>query len=113
MRDVVSVSPEMIRDQITGYLLELRKAPDAHYKAELKKEQAALDYQKSYDVAFLTATGNIEERKAVARQHAAEAQWLLSTAEAEFNRIRLKTRQLEQSVMASQSLLRSIQTEGA
>ena len=109
----MTVSPEAIREQITTFLLQLAKAPDAHYQAELKKEQAALDYQKTYDVAFLSATGNIEERKAVARQHAAEAQWLLSTADAEFNRIRLKTRQLEQSVMASQSLLRSIQAEGA
>lgn len=109
----MTTTPENVRDQITTFLTQLAKAPDAHYQAELKKEQAALDYQKSYDVAFLTATGNIEERKAVARQHAAEAQWTLSTAEAEFNRIRLKTRQLEQSVMASQSLLRSIQADGA
>jgi hypothetical protein len=109
----VTISPETIRDQITAFLHQLAKAPEAHYQAELKKEQAALDYQKRYDVAFLTALGNIEERKAVARQEAAEEQWSLSTAEAEFNRIRLKTRQLEQSVMASQSLLRSIQSEGA
>lgn len=109
----MSVSPEMIRDQITGYLLELRKAPDAHYQAELKKEQAQLDFQKAFDVAFLMCEGNIEERKATARQTAADAQQALALAEAEFNRIKLKTRQLEQSVMASQSLLRSIQAEGA
>lgn len=109
----MNISPEIIRDQITEYLFQLRKAPDAHYQAELKKEQAQLEYQKQYDVAFLTCEGNIEERKATARQKAAEAQHTLAMAEAEFNRIKLKTRQLEQSVMASQSLLRSIQAEGA
>ena len=103
----------MIRDQITGFLLELRKAPNAHYEAELKKEQAQLHFQKTFDIAFLTCQGNIEERKATARQTAAEAQHALALAEAEFNRIKLKTRQIEQSVMASQSLLRSIQAEGA
>jgi hypothetical protein len=107
------MNPELIRDQITDYLRQLRKAPDAHYQAELKKEQAQLDFQKAFDVAFLLCEGNIEERKATARQSAAEAQQALALAEAEFNRIKLKTRQLEQSVMASQSLLRSIQAEGA
>jgi hypothetical protein len=107
------MNPETIREQITGYLHQLRKAPEAHYNAELKKEQAQLDFQKAFDVAFLLCDGNIEERKATARQSAAEAQQELALAEAEFNRIKLKTRQLEQSVMASQSLLRSIQAEGA
>jgi hypothetical protein len=107
------MNPELIRDQITDYLRQLRKAPDAHYNAELKKEQAQLDFQKAFDVAFLLCEGNIEERKATARQSAAEAQQSLALAEAEFNRIKLKTRQLEQSVMASQSLLKSIQAEGA
>ncbi len=107
------LTPEEIRSQIVAAMLELRKAPDAHYKAELKCEQARLDFQRAYDGAFLTAEGNIEERKALARQVADELQWELSLADAEFNRIKLKTRQLEQSVMASQSLLRSIQTEGA
>lgn len=107
------MNPELIREQITDYLRQLRKAPEAHYNAELKKEQAQLDYQKAFDVAFLMCEGNIEERKATARQKAAEAQQALALAEAEFNRIKLKTRQLEQSVMASQSLLRSIQAEGA
>jgi len=107
------MNPETIREQITGFLHQLRKAPDAHYQAELKKEQAQLDFEKVYDIAFLTCEGNIEERKATARQSAADAKQTLALAEAEFNRIKLKTRQLEQSVMASQSLLRSIQAEGA
>ena len=109
----VSVTPEEVRNQITEFLLQLRKAPAAHYKAELKREGAQLAFQRAYDGAFLTAEGNIEERKALARSAAYALQWELSLAEAEFNWIKLKTRQLEQSVMASQSLLRSIQAEGA
>lgn len=107
------VAPDQIREQISLAMLELRKAPTAHYEAELKKETAQLAFQKMYDLAFLKAEGNIEERKSVARQAASDAQMELAIAEAEFNRIKLKTRQLEQSVMASQSLLRSIQAEGA
>lgn len=109
----MSVTPEEIRNQIVEFLFLLKKAPSAHYEAELRREQAQLSFQRSYDGAFLTAEGNIEERKALARQAADSLQWELSLAEAEFNRIKLKTRQLEQSVMASQSLLRSIQAEGA
>lgn len=107
------VAPDVIREQIVTAMMELRKAADAHYKAELKKEEAQLAYQFEYDNAFISAEGNIEERKCIARQKASEAQWLLACAEAEFNRVRLKTRQLEQSVVASQSLLKSIQLEGA
>ena len=107
------VAPDVIREQILDAMTELRKAPNAHYAAELKKEEAQLAYQKAYDLAFLQAVGNVEERKSVARQAASDAQLVLAVAEAEFNRIKLKTRQLEQSVMASQSLLRSIQQEGA
>lgn len=110
---MVSVTPEEVRNQITEFLLQLRKAPGAHYEAELKRENAQLAFQRAFDGAFLGAEGNIEERKALARSAADSLQWELSLAEAEFNRIKLKTRQLEQSVMASQSLLRSIQAEGA
>lgn len=107
------ITPEEIRDQIVYAVMELSKAPKAHYEAELKREQAQLDFQAAYDLVFLTSEGNIEERKAMARESTKEQSWELSVAEAEFNRIKLKTRQLEQSVMASQSLLRSIQADGA
>lgn len=107
------ITPDEVRGQIVFAVSELGKAPKAHFEAEVKREQAQLDFQRAYDQVFLMSEGNVEERKALAREATSELAWLLSLAEAEFNRIKLKTRQLEQSVMASQSLLRSIQADGA
>jgi CO/xanthine dehydrogenase FAD-binding subunit len=107
------ITPDEVREQIVRVQILLDKAPKAHFEQELKRERAQLDYQAAYDIAFLTAEGTIEEKKALARQSAAELAWELSVAEAEFNRIKLKTRQLESSNIASQALLKSIQREGA
>jgi hypothetical protein len=107
------MNPELIRDQIMSYQLELLKVPKAQYDAELIREQARLDYQKKLDIAFLLTEGNIEERKATARQKAEELEDALVKAKAEFNRITTKHDILKISLGACQSLLKSIQAEGA
>lgn len=107
------MTPEAIRVEIQSLVAELAKAPDWVSRYELESERASLDYERAYDLAFLEADGNVEERKAYARQAAAELRDAAAVAHAAFTRVKTKTRQLEQSIVACQALLKSIQLEGA
>jgi hypothetical protein len=105
------VTPEQVRASITAYLVEQSKGPQAHYEAELKAERAEDVYQSAFDKAYLTAEGSIEDRKAIARLATLELRDLMGVARAEFGRIKLKIRQLDSSLMATQSLLKSMMAE--
>lgn len=105
------MTPDQVRAQITAFLLEQSKGPQAHYEAELKADRAEDAYQLAFDKAYLTAEGSIEDRKAVARLATLELRDIYGVAKAEFGRIKLKIRQLDSSLMASQSLLKSMMQE--
>lgn len=105
------MSPDELRETIYRLLREQAKGPDAHYEAELKAERAEDAYQAALDAAFLTAEGNIEERKAIARQRTMSERDAAGIARAEHNRIKLKMRQLDSSLIAYQALLKSTMAE--
>lgn len=107
------ITPEEIRGQITLYLAELSKAPQAYADAERKYEQADDAYQGRLDILFLESEGNIEERKAIARINTRDLKAEMSEAKIEFDRVKHKIKQLESSLMATQSLLKSVMAEGA
>lgn len=105
------MTPEQVRAQITAYLAEQSKGPQAHYEAELKAERAEDVYQAAFDKHYLTAEGSIEDRKAIARLATLDLRDAMGVARAEFGRIKLKIRQLDASLMATQSLLKSMMAE--
>lgn len=107
------MTPDDVRRQIIDILNDLRKAPDAVGAAMLASEQAILLAERDEASAFLNAEGNIEERKAQAKLKAAEAKDAAAIAVAAAKRVNTKTQVLRDSVVASQALLKSIQTEGA
>ncbi len=107
------MTPDEIRTIILGLTREQARGPDAHYEAELAAETAEGDYEAAYDQAFLNAEGNIEERKAQARLVTQELRDAASIARAAHGRVKLKVRQLDSSLMAHLSLLKSIMAEGA
>lgn len=107
------MTPDELRAEIMGVIRELRKAPATVRDLEVAAEQAELDYEKAIDKAFLIAEGNVEERKAQARARAEDLADLKLIARAEYNRAKLKVKQLEGEQMGLQSVLKSIQLEGA
>jgi hypothetical protein len=107
------MTPDEIRTIILGLTREQARGPDAHYDAELAAENAEGDYEAAYDQAFLNAEGNIEERKAQARLVTQELRDAASIARAAHGRVTLKVRQLDSSLMAHLSLLKSVMAEGA
>jgi hypothetical protein len=107
------MTPEEIRLTILGFNREQARGPDAHYDAELAAERAEDEYDYKYDLAFLAADGNIEERKAQARLVTREAREAAFVARAAHNRVKLKIKQLDSSVMAHMAVLKSVMAEGA
>ena len=107
------MTPDEIRTIILGLTREQARGPDAHYDAELAAETAEGNYEAAYDQAFLNAEGNIEERKAQARLVTQELRDAASIARAAHGRVKLKVKQLDSSLMAHLSLLKSVMAEGA
>lgn len=105
------MNPDQLREQIQSALVEQARGPQAHFDAELKAEKAEDKYQLAFDKAYLTAEGSIEDRKAVARIATADLRAEMEIARAEFGRVKLKIRQLDASIMAMQSLLKSVLAE--
>ena len=107
------MTPDEIRTIILGLTREQSRGPDAHYDAELIAERAEDEYDSRYDRAFLDASGNVEERKAQARLVTRESREEAFVARAAHNRVKLKMRQLDSSVMAHMAVLKSIMLDGA
>jgi hypothetical protein len=107
------MSPDEIRELMFQIRHELRRAPDAVRDAELDAERADLEADRVFDSALLQAVGNVEERKAQARLAASDARAAAVIARAVFNRAKTKLRALETEMMMLQSVLKSVQLEGA
>lgn len=107
------MTPEEIRFQLAQVGREQSKAHDAIEKLEVAAERAELLAQSTIDKAFLTAEGNIEERKAVARERALADVDAAVIARAAFNRAKMKAKFLESETMRLMAVLKSVQIEGA
>lgn len=107
------MNPDEIREQIVRLLAELAKAPEALHEYELDADLKDEDAERAQDLAFMAATGNVEERKAQARLASFDERQAALIAKAALTRVKTKTRQLEQSIVANQALLKSIQRDGA
>lgn len=107
------MTPEDVRFQLAQVGREQSKAHDAIEKLEVAAERAELAAQSVIDKAFLTAEGNIEERKAVARERAVQVSDDAVIARAAFNRAKMKAKFLESETMRLMATLKSIQAEGA
>ena len=107
------MTPDEMRTEILSLVSEQAKGPDAHYEAEIAAERAEDAYQAALDKEFLTAEGNVEERKAVARLATADLRDKAIIARAVHGRVKLKIRALDSSIMASQGVLKSMMRDGA
>jgi hypothetical protein len=109
----VTRTPEDVLVEIRGIRVELSKAPNALYEAELKAERAEDAAQLALDKALLLAEGSIPEKQAQARVQSQEIRDESFIARAELNRVKTKTRGLESALMSLQSELKWMREEGA
>lgn len=107
------MTPEEVRYQLAQVGREQSKAHDAIEKLELAAERAELEAQSDLDRAYLTAQGNIEDRKAFAREQSLESRDAAVIARASYNRAKMKAKFLESETMRLMAVLKSIQLEGA
>lgn len=107
------ITPDSIRQELFIVGKELAKAASAIYDLEVKAEQAELFAQSVADKVFLATQGNIEERKAMAREQAIDANALAVIDRAAYNRARTKAKHLELEQMRLMASLKSVQAEGA
>lgn len=114
------MTPDEVRQLILAMVAKQVSGPDAHYKSEVAAEQAESDAEKAFDIAFINAEyddndrkATVEERKARARLETEDARIAAFIARAEHNRVRLKIRQIDNSLVAYQAVLKSILADGA
>jgi hypothetical protein len=107
------ITPDSIRNELFIVGKELSKAANAIYDLELLAEQADLVAQSASDKVFLQTTGNIEERKAMARERSLDEHHAAVVARASYNRARTKAKHLELEQMRLMASLKSVQNEGA
>ena len=108
------MTPDEVRTIILGLTREQARGPEAHEAAEIAAEDAEADYSMAFDKAFLNADGsNIEDRKAQARMKTDELREAAYVARAAHNRVKLKIKQLDSSLMAHMAVLKSVMAEGA
>lgn len=107
------MTPDEIRQEIVGVIRDAARAPDAIRDLEIQAETDALASDTETARALLSAIGNVEERKAQALLAVQDfkAQEIISRAA--LNRAKLRAKQLESHQMGLQSVLKSIQAEGA
>lgn len=107
------MTPEEIRTELLKVRADLMRGPDAVRDLEIQAEMADLEAERAFDIALLSAEGSVEEKKAQARLAAADIRKDAVIPRAAYNRAKSKIRALETEQMALQSVLKSIQAEGA
>lgn len=91
--------------------LEMAKGVSATYDAEVRFIDADNEAQKAYALAFMDCKGTVEDRKQLSRLKAADALLRAELAKAEWDRCKLKMKQLELSQMSVQTKARLLETE--
>ncbi len=88
-------------DEIAELVQENFRGIDAIAEAERKLSQAEYDLDLVEQKAFLGAQGTVSDRQAYAKVKSAEARLERDLRRAEYNRIKMKLKALENALMAS------------
>jgi len=75
--------------------MEAAKGVQALFDAECKLAEAENAYERALQLSFMNAQGTVADRTAVSRLQAADNRLVADLAKAEYNRIKLKMKQLE------------------
>jgi hypothetical protein len=89
----------------------MEKGVKATYDAQVRYADADSEAQRTYALAYLEVQGTVEDRKQIARLKASDALLRAELAKAEWDRCRLKMKQLESQQMSTQTASRLIEVE--
>ncbi len=104
-------TPAQIIQELQRIQSDAAKGVQALFDAEVKLAHAEDAYEREVNLAFLNSQGIATERTAVSKLKAADKRLEADLAKAEFNRVKLKLKQLELAQMSTQTIARQIETE--
>jgi hypothetical protein len=107
----METTPTQIIAELYRIQAEAAKGVNALYDAECKLADSENYYDRTLQLAFIDAQGTVADRTAISRLKASEARLAADLAKAEYNRIKLKLKQLELAQMSTQTIARQIETE--
>ena len=107
----MDITPTQIIAELYRIQTEAAKGVGVLYDAECKLADLENDYDRTLQLAFLDAQGTVADRTAISRLKASEARLAADLAKAEYNRVKLKLKQLELAQMSNQTIARQLETE--
>jgi len=103
--------PSELITQLAELTQESRKGAEALYTAEVKLAEAEHELDTVEQRAFISASGTVADRTALARLASAEARLQRDLRRAEVNRIKMKVKGLESHLMAVATQAKLLQAE--
>jgi|TARA_R110000796_G_scaffold44423_3_gene108397 hypothetical protein len=105
------VTPSEIQKLLADLTAENTRGGQALYEAEVRLAEAENELDLVEAKAFIKHSGTVADRQAHARIEAGEVRLQRDLRKAEANRIRVKIRSLESSIMAAQTQAKLLQAE--
>jgi len=103
--------PLELAQQLAELTQENNRGADALYAVEVELAEAENRLDLIEQRAFIKAQGTVADRTALARLEAADARLERDLAKAKANRVRVKIKALETSIMATATQAKLIQSE--
>ena len=100
-----------IQQQIAELIAENQKGATALFEAETRLAEAEHELDLIEQKAFIGAEGSVADRTAIAKLKAADARLQRDLRRAEFNRVKVKIKQIETALMSLVTPAKLIQTE--
>lgn len=104
-------TPQQVAQLLHRIQIEMEKGVKATYDAQVRYADADSEAQRAYALAYLEVQGTVEDRKQIARLKASDALLKAELCKAEWDRCRLKMKQLESQQMSTQTASRLIEVE--
>jgi hypothetical protein len=104
-------TPQQVAQLLHRIQIEMEKGVKATYDAQVRYADADSEAQRAYALAYLEVQGTVEDRKQLARLKSSDALLKAELAKAEWDRCRLKMKQLESQQMSTQTASRLIEVE--
>jgi Tfp pilus assembly protein PilX len=105
------VNPSQIVEEIARLTRENSRGADALYEAEVKLAEAEHTLDSVEQKAFIKAEGTVADRTALGKLEAADARLQRDLRRAEYNRIKVKIKTIETSLMAMGTQVKLMQAE--
>lgn len=100
-----------IQTQIAELIAENQKGATALFEAETRLAEAEYELDTIEQKAFIGAEGTVADRTAIARLKSSEARLQRDLRRAEFQRVKVKIKQIETALMALATQAKLIQAE--